>query len=59
MAEKKDSPSKLGKKGTNKLLDQDKVIEKRIKKLQLEKMRELTNKIRQLEEKRQRAQTTY
>lgn len=52
MAEKKDSPSKLGKKGTNKLLDQDKVIEKRIKKLQLEKMRELTNKIRQLEEKR-------
>jgi hypothetical protein len=36
----------MGKKGISKLLDQDKLIEKRIKKLQLEKMRELTNKIR-------------
>lgn len=34
MIDKKDSPRKLSKKGINKLLDQDKVIEKRIKKLQ-------------------------
>jgi hypothetical protein len=48
-AESIDNAYRAGKKARGK---EDKLIEKRIKKLQLEKMRELTNKIRQLEEKR-------